>query len=156
MIIRKFKRKDTAQIADVIKSTFMKYNGSEGSKVSVKKYIARYAPDKLSELENRLEKDKIVLVVIDGKRIVGVVRGNEHRVFQLFVDKDYHGQGLGKKLMDSFETEVRGKGTKVIQLRSSLYAINFYEHRGYKKTTGLRTSHQFGDIRYQPMKKELA
>jgi len=155
MRIRSYRSGDVEQIARLIKSTFLRYNESEGSREAVREYVGRYSTDRLEQLADLLQHDTIIFVADDSERVVGVVRGNEHRVFQLFVDERYHGQGLGRKPMERFENTARRKDSRQINLRSSLYAIQFYEHLGYRKTTGIRTSLMFGDIRYQPMKKEL-
>lgn len=155
MRIRKFKKKDTEQVARVIKSTFLKYNGSEGGKESVLKYVSRYSRDNISTLADQFENNPIVLVATENEKIMGIIRGDEHKVFQLFVEGNYHGKGVGRKLMERFEERAKDRGSSVIRLRSSLYAVNFYEHLGYRKTTGVRTSQRFGDIRYQPMAKSL-
>ncbi|MEK6847297.1 MAG: GNAT family N-acetyltransferase [Nanoarchaeota archaeon] len=156
MKIRNYRVKDTEQIASLIKTTFLKYNGSEGGRESVEKYVDRHSRERLPELTDMLKKDDILFVAEDHGGVVGIVRGNENRVFQLFVDGKYHGQGLGRMLMERFEQIARRMGSKLINLRSSLYAVPFYEHLGYKKTTGVRTfKKRFGDIKYQPMRKEL-
>lgn len=155
MKIRRFKPEDTLQIARLIKATFLKYNGSEGGRKSVDKYVSRYSRERIPELTDMLKKDSILFVAEDNGRLVGVIRGNEHRVFQLFVSGTYHGRGIGRKLMELFEDKVRETGSRQINIRSSLYAIDFYERRGYRKTTGIRTLRRFGDIKYQPMRKKL-
>lgn len=155
MRIRKFRKQDTEAVARVIKSTFLKYNGSEGGKVAVQKYVSRYSIDNLPKIANQFEHDSILFVAAENELVLGVVRGDEHRVFQLFVDGASHGKGIGRKLMEFFEERAREHGSRFIRLRSSLYAVAFYEHLGYRKTTGLRTSQRFGDIRYQPMIKRL-
>jgi len=155
MKIRKFKPEDTKGIASVIKETFLKYNHGDGSKKAVERYVERFSKDRLSELSERLSHEPIVLVAEDEGRVVGVVRGNEGRVWNLFVDGRYHGHGIGAKLMDAFEGRARNMGSHQINIKSSLYAVGFYQHQGYKKTTGIRASKRLWKIKYQPMVKRL-
>ena len=154
--IRKFKPKDTRNIAKLIKSTFLRYNRNEGGKKSVERYVSRYSLGGLGELADRLKDDSILYVAEEGHKLIGVIRGDEHRVFQLFVDGKFHGKGVGRMLMGRFEREARKKGSRYININSSLYATRFYQRLGYGKTTGIRSSaKRFGDIKYQPMRKEL-
>jgi|SRR3989344_901768 len=155
MKIRKFKPNDTKAIARVIKKTFLKYNHNEGSKKDIKKYVSRFDDNKLSEFKKKLETDPILLVAEKNKEIVGVVRGDKNRVWNLFVDGKYHGKGIGKKLMNKFEDRAIKSGSNHINIMSSLYAVPFYQYVGYKKTTGIRKSRTFRNLKYQPMIKKL-
>jgi GNAT superfamily N-acetyltransferase len=65
------------------------------------------------------------------------------RVSSLVVDAAHRGNGIGKRLMIEVEDWARGKGIRLVSLRSQTYreeAHRFYEHIGYKKT---KTSFRF-------------
>jgi GNAT superfamily N-acetyltransferase len=81
-----------------------------------------------------------------------MARGMENRLINLFVEADYHRQGIATRLLQRFEKACRKAGFKEIVLRGSRYAIPFYEFMGYKKTTGVRNLHGLG---VQPMKKRF-
>lgn len=151
--IRKFKGEDTEKISVLIKNTFLKYNCKEGSKKAVNEYVGLYdiAGDKIMLLK-QIFLESISFVAIDNKKIVGVIRGREDRIFNLFVLGNYHGQGMGKKLIERFEKECRKHKTTKIKVRSSLFAITFYQLNGYSKTTGIRS---FRGLKIQPMQKTL-
>ena len=61
--------------------------------------------------------------------------------------------GIGKKLITQFEKQALKQGSNKIKIKSSLYAVNFYQNRGYKKSTGIKTA--FKGLNFQPMKKEF-
>jgi len=89
---------------------------------------------------------------VAGTRVVGVVRGIENRLVNLFVDGKCHRQGIATRLVQTFERTCRAAGHDEIVLRGSLYATPFYEAVGYRKTTGVRN---FRGLRVQPMRKRL-
>jgi len=155
MIIRKFRAQDTREVAKIIKETFQKYNHADGSKEAIRKYVERFEEDKLSALTDSLQKGRIVLIAEDNGRIMGVVRGDENRVSNLFVDGRYHGRGIGRRLIDEFEKKAREFGSDYINIKSSLYAVPFYQHMGYTRTTGIRKAKRLWGIKYQPMIKRL-
>lgn len=94
----------------------------------------------------------IFFLAIDKQKIVGMIRGTENRIINLFVLGSYHGKGIGKKLVEKFEMEARKGNSKIIKIRSSLFAISFYEKMGYKKSTGIKN---FKGIKIQPMWKSF-
>lgn len=96
--------------------------------------------------KNALQSDKQILIVglIDGK-VIGFCSltiknnlwqaGNLGHVDELIVDKDFRGQGIGKKLMDEITTIARGYTCKRIELDSGFHrkeAHQFYENLGYE------------------------
>jgi len=92
----------------------------------------------------------IVIAAFAGEKIVGIIRGRKEKIINLFVDGHYHKQGIGRQLVSKFELSARQQETKFIKINASLYAVNFYQKLGYKKTTGVR----FGKgLKFQAMKK---
>jgi GNAT superfamily N-acetyltransferase len=153
ILIRKFRETDTKKVSILIKNTFLRYNNKEGSKKAINEYINLYntTGDKIKLLEQKFLKS-ISIVAIDNKKIIGVIRGRKDRIFNLFVLGNYHGQGIGKKLIERFEKECKKHKTTKIKVRASLFAIVFYQINGYRKTTGIRN---FKGLKTQPMQKIL-
>ena len=94
----------------------------------------------------------------DGGEIVGVLRGRPDRLASLFVRGDHHRQGVGRGLVERFESECLQHGATVIRVASTLYAVPFYLAMGYKRSTGIRTGWSFEGrgLMVQPMRKALA
>ncbi len=155
MSIRKFKKEDTREVALLIKNTYQEFNSQEYfRKSAIRNYLDRYDPNKKSveDLYKKLSETIIFYVAISKNRVVGMIRGKPDRIVNLFVDKDYHHKGIGKKLVEKFEQEARKDKIKEIKIKSSLYAISFYQKMGYKKTTGIRDCH---GLKVCPMRKRF-
>lgn len=150
-VIRKFKRGDEKEVAKLIYETFRKYNENDGSKKAIKKYLENNSLKKSSEELFNQYNGEIAFVALDGKKIIGFVKGKRGHLRNLFVYGKYHGKGIGKMLMKKFESESKRMGSKeVVISHASTYAVPFYEKIGYKKTTGVRTK---CGLKVQPMKK---
>ena len=105
----------------------------------------------------RVIRSAMVFVAEDGGEIVGVLRGRQERLASLFVCGDYHRQGIGRRLVERFESESRRQGVTVIRVAATLYAVPFYLALGYKRSTGVRTGWSFEGrgLQIQPMRKVL-
>jgi len=150
MILRKFKNKDTKNVASLVGDTFAMFNSKEGDKKAIRNYIEFYKTNDIDKVKKIFAKSTIFFVAVDNGKIVGMVRGNSNRIFNLFVLGSYHKKGIGTKLLNKFEMESKKNKSNVIKIRSSLFAFNFYKKMGYKKSTGIRL---FKGIKVHPMKK---
>lgn len=100
---------------------------------------------------------RVVFVAANETDIVGVLRGRVDRLQSLFVLGDWHGHGIGRRLVDRFEHWSVQHGAQRIKVAATLYAVPFYTRLGFKKTTGVRLGWCFdgSGLPYQPMKKML-
>ena len=57
--------------------------------------------------------------------------------------------------MDKFEDEAQRKESREIKINASLYAVPFYQHMEYKKTTGIRNFRFISGLIFQPMLKRF-
>ncbi len=91
-----------------------------------------------------------MFVALDSSRIVGMItlRGSTH-VSLLFVDEEYHRQGIGRALVEYLEnylaTEV---GVRRLTVNASPYGVEFYHKLGF---TDVRPEEQKDGIIYTPM-----
>lgn len=89
----------------------------------------------------------------DGKALVGILasRSEGSHIALFFVDGEYHGQGIGKKLWNTFLAD---NDKDEITVNSSLYAVGIYEKLGFIKTA---EPQEVSGIRFVPMlyKKEI-
>ena len=153
--IRKSQQNDTKQIARLIFKTFQKYNGREYFvKGTIRRYLDQYDLNKKSvkRLYDEFKQIPLTYVAVDGKHVVGVIRGSKNRIGNLFVSGDHHRKGIGRKLVEVFERRARRTASHQIKVRSTIYATPFYQSVGYRKTTGIRN---FYGHKMQPMKKDL-
>ena len=152
--IRKYRREDARAVAALISETYSRFNSHEGTKLAVSEYIVSYDPKgkRTEDIHKRFFRTPNCFVALAGSRVIGMVRGIENRLINLFVNGDYHRQGIARRLVQRFEKACLKAGFTHIVLRGSLYATPFYESVGYKKTTGVRNFH---GLKAQPMKKKL-
>jgi len=151
--IRKFTKKDTANTALLMVKVYKKFNQGEATKKGLQEYVDSVHPDKVppEKLYKKLHKP-VAYVVTDNDKIVGIIRGTPDRINSLFVDGKYQKQGIGKKLVEFFVRVAKKQNVQFIKVRSSVFAVSFYEAMGFKKTTGLRQPH---GMKMYNMKKVL-
>lgn len=152
--IRPFKKTDAKEAADLIRRTYQQCCAQDATPEANQEYLDHFDSTKRpqAELESIFNKTPISFVATHNQKIVGIIRGRQDQINNLFVDRQFHRQGIANKLVQKFESEVRRHGRASIKITSSLYAVPFYESVGYKKSTGIR-NHQ--GIKTQPMKKVL-
>jgi GNAT superfamily N-acetyltransferase len=73
------------------------------------------------------------------------------------VQRDYHRQGIGRRLVERFEQELLRQGAVEVKVAATLYAVPFYLQMGYNRTTGIRAGRSFegAGLPYQPMRRFL-
>ena len=162
-IIRDYCETDAASVGMLIADTYGEFNLSYASPKERDLLLGpfRHARSPKSEHQEaiaRVIRAEMVFVAEDRGEIVGMLRGGPGRLRSLFVRKDHHRQGLGRRLVERFEGDCLRHGATTIRVASTLYALPFYTSLGYKRTTGVRTMRSFdgAGLRYQPMKKVLA
>jgi GNAT superfamily N-acetyltransferase len=137
----------------LVRHTYGTFNKNEGTEEAVAGYLNHYDPRRDFEaIQERFLRTPIFLVATAGDEMVGILRGTEKRVINLFVRGDQHRRGIGSALLSRYESLCRGTGAREIKLRATIYAVPFYEAQGYKRTTGIRN---LDGLRVQPMKKRL-
>jgi predicted GNAT family N-acyltransferase len=82
------------------------------------------------------EAESLHLVALDGDRVVGCVlfhpEGPETgRLFQMAVEEDRQGAGLGTRLVRELEAEVARRGFREVTLHARDTAVAFYARLGY-------------------------
>jgi ribosomal protein S18 acetylase RimI-like enzyme len=82
------------------------------------------------------EEDSLHLVALDGGRVVGCVlfhpEGSETgQLFQMAVDPDRQGTGLGSRLVRALEEAVAARGFREVTLHARETAVRFYSRLGY-------------------------
>lgn len=160
--LRPFQDADAVQVGRLIADTFGDYNLDYATLDERQRLLGpfRYAysdDPKHQAAIAQIIHATIMLVSEDDGQIIGVLRGHPDRLQSLFVRGDYHGQGIGRQLVELFEQEAVRQDTRAIRVASLLFAIPFYQRMGYKKTTGVRSGPCFDGewFPYQPMIKRF-
>lgn len=95
-------------------------------------------------------------VIEIGGRIVGTGSRDGNHITRVYVLPEFHGRGIGSRLMDALEAEIaREHGTALTD--SSLPAAPFYERRGYRTVRHETQPCESGAVLvYEVMEKRLA
>jgi GNAT superfamily N-acetyltransferase len=104
----------------------------------------------------RLANNHFVLVALDKHVFVGIIEvRNYNHISLLFVKKEYHNRGIGKKLLEMAITKCRqhNKNNAIIEVNSSPFAVPVYEKMGFVKTN---TEQIINGIRFIPMTRNLS
>ena len=151
--IRKYRQEDLFQAAALISETFRKFNFKDNTQVAAKDYVAFFNPSlNRTEIKARFDDSTLFLVAERIGQVVGMLRAVDNRIVNLFVNEKFHKNGIGKRLIQSYENKCRKLGYQEIVLRSQAYAVPFYRGCGYKRTTGIRNK---DGLLVQPMKKKF-
>jgi predicted N-acetyltransferase YhbS len=163
IVIRDYQETDAIAAGLLIADTYREFNLDFASAEERIRLLGPFHYARSTDVGHReaiaqvLQSPMCYVAEVEGK-IVGVLRGRRERLASLFVNKKYHRQGIGRKLVRHFEGESVRLGVSVIRVASTLYAVPFYLKVGYKKSTGVRAGWSFegSGLQYQPMKKTLA
>jgi len=160
--IRCYREEDAENAGRLIAETYSRYNLSFASAAERAKFLGPFQHAGSDQEAHKKEIARVlradmVFVAEDNGEIVGILRGQHDKLQSLFVSGAYHRQGIGRRLVERFERECRRQNSAVIKLRSTLFAVPFYQAMGYKKSTGVRVMKSFDGkgLPFQAMKKVL-
>mgnify|MGYP001821358016 FL=1 len=160
--IRQYCDSDAQAVGRLIADTFSEFNLSSvpaeerDLQLGPFRYARSLEKDPQAAIAQAIRSEMVFVAECDGE-IAGVLRGRATRLGSLFVGRDYHRQGIGRRLVGRFEQECSRQGGTAVKVAATLYAVPFYLEMGYRRTTGVRAYRGFGGsgLVYQPMKKVL-
>lgn len=99
----------------------------------------------LDDEDSTTEKDQLHFGLFLGGELVACViaapvSGSEARIRQMAVAPAHQGRGLGRRLLDAVERELRGRGFRKLHLGARSSAAGFYEKLGYAAVGGAYVS----------------
>jgi GNAT superfamily N-acetyltransferase len=114
--------------------------------------MPEYEPEALENFKLAL-KIKNAFVATKNGKIIGMIneRGDGH-VSMLFVDGDYHRNGIATALMKHIADDLKSKDIKQITVNSSPFGIPFYENYGFTATDEMQRKDGFI---YLPMRYDI-
>lgn len=132
--------------------TFMKFEACDYTEEGVKAFFEFISDNDIYRAF--LNGTYKVMVALDGERIIGVGSlRNVNILSLLFVDEEYHKQGVGSILLELLGSYVRDEeGEKKMFVKAAPYAVDFYKHSGFS-VIGKEIEHD--GIRVTPMEKTL-
>ena len=134
LYIRPFALADSEQASGVIVRCLKEVNSHDYTPNQIVRLCGEFTPDKVRERFG----GEASFVAVQDSIVVGTATLKDEEVGSVFVLPDLHGKGVGKLLMDRIEAEARKNGIDVLKAYSSLAAVNFYLHLGYRQ---LREKH---------------
>lgn len=145
---RKLQIEDLEEALELVKNTFNKFEATDYSEAGIKSF---YKFVNYENIKRQLNDNLKMMVATDYKKIIGVIaiRDDSH-IAMLFVDKNYHNQGVGKSLIREAKGEYNLNNTD-LTVNSSPYAVEFYEKIGFKKQDDEK---EIDGIKFIPMKLE--
>lgn len=142
MIIRRFRKEDSAELSKVITETLRTTNIKDYSPDFIEKEIAFFAPEKLLERTSRMN----LYVVCEDDKIIGCGgigaywgKEDESSLFTIFVSPEYQGKGIGRKIIETLERDEYFLRAKRIEIPASITAVGFYRKMGYSYKNGIDT-----------------
>lgn len=128
--IRKFTEKDAEEASRLIRRAVKEVNSEVYPEDVVKNLYDFFSSDYLVEMA----KEDDLILAVEEKKILGTARLKQNRIQTVFVDPNYHRQGIGTALMNSLENLALKRGIQTIKLSAAINAIGFYKKLGYTDT----------------------
>ena len=132
--VRRYIKGDEKEICDIVKKDVLAENIKDYSKEYIEHLIHTHDEDLI------VQRAKVfhVYVLTDNEKIVGVgMIGpywdsmTESSFFTIFIDPEYKGQGLGRKIIETLEEDEYYKRADRVEIPGSITAVEFYKHFGY-------------------------
>jgi len=155
MKIRKATEKDIPQLILLIKKSFEKSKS--------------WAIDETNNVINK--KEGVIYVAVDNNKFIGFIglkKYQERPWAEKFIDfkksialswiallKEYRGKGIGSKLLDVADEQVKKWGKERIWLNCKEDRINFYKRNGYEVVGYFMKQREEGKRRQYIMEKKL-
>jgi len=150
--VRWAKTEEWAPAMKMIWKTFLKYEGEDYTEEGIRNFFEFITDDDL--YVSFLKGDYQMMVALDKERVIGAasVRSCNH-LSLLFVDEEYHRQGVGRALMSRMcEYLKQEAGERYMSLNAAPYAVNFYRKLGFQ---AVRPEDVYAGIRVTSMEKVL-
>jgi GNAT superfamily N-acetyltransferase len=121
-------------------------------RVFIEYEMPEYEPEALENFKSVLKIDNAFVASENGK-IIGMIneRGGGH-VSMLFVDGDFHRNGIATALMNQMMQDLKSKNIMRITVNSSPFGVPFYEHYGFTATDEMQRKDGFI---YLPMSYDI-
>ncbi len=96
----------------------------------------------------------IAIGAFSDRRMVGIIGvRNTNHISLLFVDRDYHRNGIASSLIDRYVRDAKKKGITYVTVNSSPYAVDFYHKIGFVNITD---EVEKDGIKFTPMRLEIS
>lgn len=139
--IRKFEKNDADTVSKMICRNFMEVNIKDYSKKEMEELAKTYNADKLKQIS---EYAHMYVACMDNKVVgCGTIssfwgKQDESILLTIFVLPELHSQGIGRKIIETLESDEYFLRAKRIEIPASITACKFYKKMGYDYKYGLK------------------
>lgn len=151
-LIQEIKIDELSETLELVKRVFDEFEAPCYSSEGIQSF---YEFTNYDIIKYKLAQNMKMLVVKDGEKIIGMIAFRDYKhICMLFVDKNYHKQGIGRKLVNKVIDYCKFNNVELesITVNSSPYAIEFYHKIGFKDIDKEKVE---DGIRFTPMKFNL-
>ncbi len=137
--IRRYRAADADAIAALVRRNLLEINVRDYPPEDMRAFAAAYGPDRIREIASQAH----MYVACDGGAVVGTgsvspLEGSaaESYILTVFVLPEYHGRGVGARIMAALEADEFFTRAERVEVHASLTACGFYERMGYSYVGG--------------------
>jgi predicted N-acetyltransferase YhbS len=129
MKIRKATQKDAEEVSNIIRRCLREVVSKDYPEKAIDSLCDFFTPALIIKNMG----DRAVYVAIENDKVIGTASLKGDTVFTVFVNPDFHGTGIGSKLMDKVEELAKHNGYQIVKVPSGLSSVEFYRKRGYRE-----------------------
>ena len=132
--VRKFVNSDADEVSALIIKTLRTTNIKDYSEEFIENDVKRFTPEDIIQRASWTH----FYVICDGDIIVGCGaigsywgKEDESSLFNIFVLPEYQGKGVGRKIIETLESDEYFLRAKRVEIPASITACDFYRKFGY-------------------------
>ncbi|MEV0897153.1 GNAT family N-acetyltransferase [Actinoplanes sp. NPDC049802] len=125
-MIRLFRPADADSVAALIRLCLRTVNSRDYPPDLIDRMCAHFTPAKIKDLAGVRE-----MFVAESEGITGTVSRDGNKVYTMFVHPDFHGRGIGSRLLHHIEDLAAAEGFDHMETGSSITGYGFYQRLGY-------------------------
>ena len=145
-----FQESQAEDVSKLIQRNLKEVNSKDYPEEFIKLLMKDFTPARMIERA----KKQFIYVARDNKKIVGTgalenqgnVDNPAYYCVAMFVLPEYHGQGIGRRLLAVVEAKAIEIGAEKLILRSAIGAPGFYLKMGYTYPLGIETRDDWGNL----------
>lgn len=139
-------------VLKLVEKVFMEFNAPDYTQEGIDEFKSQIIESK--DFKSKFDTgEQIMIGAFNNDKIIGILSISvRNHISLLFVDKNYHRNKVGTKLLNEIIIQSRLKGISKIKLNSSPYALPFYLKFGFVKTDSEKIRN---GIQYTPMELNL-